>query len=105
MIRIKEDSRHQERMIGSLLWYGTLLASAIIAAGMLLGALQRFGLDFGIETTGENVVKTGIAVFIVLPIARVALMLCSFLRERDYTFVAISVAVLAVIAGGVAIGL
>ncbi|MDM4501851.1 DUF1634 domain-containing protein [Klebsiella oxytoca] len=43
--------------------------------------------------------------FILLPVARVALMLTIFLRERDYAYVVIAALVLAIIAAGVTIEL
>jgi uncharacterized membrane protein len=46
-------------------------------------------------------VKAGVAVFILLPVARVALMLTLFLRERDYAYTVIAALVLAIIAAGV----
>ena len=81
----------REQVIAGLLWYGTWLASAVIAFGMVLGSY--------------DIVKAGVALFICLPIARVALMLVIFLRERDYTYVAISALVLAIIGAGVVAGL
>lgn len=81
----------REQMIAGLLWYGTWLATAVIAAGMALG---RY-----------DIVKAGVALFICLPIARVALMLVIFLRERDLAYVAISALVLAIIGAGVVAGL
>lgn len=81
----------REQMIAGLLWYGTWLASAIIATGIVLGR--------------HDVIKAGVALFICLPIARVALMLVIFLRERDYTYVTISALVLVIVGAGVLAGL
>lgn len=86
-----DNYEHREQMIAALLWYGTWLASAVIGVGMILSAY--------------DIVKTGVALFICLPVARVALMLIIFLRERDYAYVAISVLVLAIIGAGVVAGL
>lgn len=86
-----DNDERRERMIAALLWYGTWLASALIAVGMVLD--------------GYDIVKAGVALFICLPIARVALMLVTFLRERDYAYVAISALVLAIIGAGVVAGL
>jgi uncharacterized membrane protein len=52
-----------------------------------------------------GLVKVGVALFILLPVARVALMLAIFLRERDYAYTAISALVLLIIAAGVVSGL
>jgi uncharacterized membrane protein len=89
-------SQRRERLIAGLLSYGTWVASAVIAAGVLLGFLGHPGL---------TVEKAGIGLFILLPVARVALMLVTFLRERDYAYAAISALVLVIIAAGVVAGL
>jgi uncharacterized membrane protein len=96
---------HRDRIIAGLLWYGTWLASALIAAGMTLHALQRFTGPLALGLSRHAFVTAGVAVFILLPVARVALMLIIFLRERDYAYSAISAFVLAIIAAGITFGL
>lgn len=86
-----DNYERREQMIATLLWYGTWLASAVVGVGMILGAY--------------DIVKAGVALFICLPIARVALMLVIFLREQDYAYVAISALVLAIVGAGVVAGL
>jgi uncharacterized membrane protein len=92
----------REQMIAGLLWYGTWLASAVILLGMTL-TLAHSGLVFGLG--GSAVVKAGVVLFILLPVARVALMLFIFLRERDYVFTKISALVLTIIGAGFLLGL
>ncbi len=50
-------------------------------------------------------VKAGVALFILLPVTRVALMLVIFLRERDSAYTAISALVLAIIGAAFLAGL
>lgn len=90
----------RDRIIAGLLWYGTWIASALIAAGM---ALDLVAQDAGLR--GHELVRAGVALFILLPVARVALMLAIFLRERDYAYTGISALVLLIIAAGVVSGL
>ena len=78
-----------ERILGMLLHYGTILASAVIAAGLAVSL--RFG------TVGWRVATAGIALFILLPVARVGAMLFYFLRTRDYEFGAIAGLVMTII--------
>ncbi|MEJ0096102.1 MAG: DUF1634 domain-containing protein [Methylocella sp.] len=92
----------RERAIAGLLWYGTWVASAVIFLGIALN-LERIPFLFGLS--GSAVIKAGIALFILLPVARVALMLLIFLRERDYAFTTISALVLTIIAAGFLLGL
>lgn len=105
MSQSKDNFDHRDQIIAGLLWYGTWIASAIIAVGMLLGAQAPLEDSLVLGLSGYDVVKVGVALFILLPIARVALMLIIFLRERDYVYTAISALVLTIIATGVMIGL
>ena len=92
-----------ERHLARLLGAGTALASLIVAIGMLLGwsaALAPVPM-----ATGAGVVSVGIALFLMLPVLRLAVMLWIFLRERDYRFAAITSLVLAVIAASVVLGI
>jgi uncharacterized membrane protein len=86
----------REQLVAGLLWYGTWLASAVTGAGLLAMLWWHGGLALA---------KAGIALFILLPVARVVLMLAIFMRERDRTYTAISALVLAIILAGVLAGL
>jgi len=94
----------RDQVIAGLLWYGTWFATALIAVGILVTAVEPF-LGFVLPLSGYDVVKAGVAVFILLPVARVMVMLTIFLRERDHTYTAITALVLAIIAAGVLIEL
>ncbi len=92
----RKDRRDQTT--GSLLWYGTWTAPAVIAVGIVVEAILP-------GAHGNELVKTGIVLFILLPVARVALVLVMFLRGRDFVFAAVSATVLAIIAVGVVVAL
>lgn len=95
------NTGRREQIIAGLLWYGTWIASTIIAVGMIVGELQKLAGSPVFDLSGYDVVKAGVALFILLPIARVALMLTIFLQERDYVYVLISALVLLIIAAGI----
>jgi len=101
MTQAADRQVRRDRIIAGLLWYGTWIASALIAAGMAFDFLPQAQAGLG----GLELVKAGVALFILLPVARVALMLAIFLRERDYAYTAISALVLLIIAAGVVSGL
>jgi uncharacterized membrane protein len=85
-----------ENLLGSLLHYGTLAASSIIAFGLALSAASGpFGL---------GIAAAGIALFILLPALRVAVMLIFFLRAGDYRYGAIAGLVLLIISFSFFIG-
>lgn len=92
----------RERVIAGLLWYGTWIASTVVFIGIALN-LGHIPSIFGLS--GSAVIKAGIALFILLPVARVTLMLLIFLRERDYAFTTISALVLTIIAASFLLGL
>jgi uncharacterized membrane protein len=78
-----------ERILGMLLHYGTIVASVVIAAGLVLS--PRFGV------AGWRVANVGIALFILLPVVRVGTMLFYFLRTGDHKFGAIAALVMSII--------
>lgn len=78
-----------ERVLALLLHWGTYLASAVIAAGLIQ--------VFASKPAGLDLAKAGIALFILLPVARVAAMLLFFLRERDYRLGAAAALVLLIV--------
>jgi uncharacterized membrane protein len=97
-----DHARHPalERRLAQLLRYGTWIGSLVIAVGLALAWLVP---DSALP--GTRAVTLGVALFIFLPILRVAVMLGVFLRDRDYRFAAIALLVLAVIGLGAALGI
>ena len=97
--------QRQDGIIANLLWYGTLIASAVITIGIIVGALAQMGLLPGQVQTGYALIRLGVVIFVLLPIIRVALMLVMFACARDYIYTAIAALVLAIIGAGVLLGL
>ena len=86
-----------DRLLANFLQWGTWAACASIGAGLLL--------DAHAGGSGAKALSAGVALFIMLPVLRVALMLAVFARQRNYLYVTIAAAVLAVIAAGCVIGI
>ena len=83
------------KWIAALLLYGTWLSSLVIAAGLV----------FAYTHSGDMRIATvGIALLILLPVARLFLMLFAFLRERDYRLAVAAALVLLIILTGVMVG-
>ena len=89
-------SRQLESLLGRLLHYGTLAASGLIALGLALGVASG--------PLGPGVAAAGIALFILLPALRVAVMLGFFLHAGDYRYGAIAALVLLIISFSFFIG-
>jgi uncharacterized membrane protein len=96
-----QRDRRLERRLATMLRLGTWAGSCIIAVGWLMSAIAEPALP---RPAAMAVVRTGIALFILLPGLRVLLMAVVFVRERDYRFSAIAALVLTIIAVGAALG-
>jgi uncharacterized membrane protein len=97
---VSATARHPrlERRLARLLRHGTWLACLVLAIGFAL-ALLRPG------SSGTAVMLGGIGLLILLPVLRVALMLVTFARERDYVFALVALTVLAIILAGAVLGM
>jgi hypothetical protein len=94
-----------ESLLAGVLHYGSWLASAAIAVGLVL-VLSASPMSAHSSAVPPNMhlVTIGIGLFILLPVLRVALMLIVFLRERDYRFSAIAALVLTILLVGSVLG-
>ncbi|HEU4413572.1 MAG TPA: DUF1634 domain-containing protein [Candidatus Angelobacter sp.] len=93
-----------ESLLAMLLRYGTWLASGLIGVGVTLALLHALPATDTPSSLGLRLITAGIVCFILLPVCRVAIMLVVFIVERDFRFVAIAAAVLAIILAGFALG-
>ena len=101
-----DDQRRLHRMenlLAGLLRYGAIVASAWIAAGLML-SLFGGGVPMLHAGLADRCMAIGIVLLIALPAIRVALTTAVFLFERDYLFAAISGTVLAIIVLGFLLG-
>ena len=87
-----------EPLLASVQHYGSWVASMVIGLGLAMAMVNLATLP------AMRMVTAGIALFILLPVLRVALMLGVFLRRRDYRFSAIAALVLTIIFLGFALG-
>jgi uncharacterized membrane protein len=116
------DERAEQRievMLGNLLRYGVLLAAAVTAVGGVV-YLYRHGderadyarfdgaateklrsprgiVEESLRGRGRALVQLGVLLLIATPVARVAFSALAFARQRDYTYVALTLFVLAVL--------
>ncbi|HYZ71429.1 MAG TPA: DUF1634 domain-containing protein [Chthoniobacterales bacterium] len=90
-----------ESLLAGVLNVGTWLASAVIAAGLVL-SLFKERTPFRI---GAQIITPGIGLFILLPILRVILMLTIFVKQRAYRFAVAAAVVLLTIFVGLVVGI
>ena len=104
---------HAERILAGLLRYGALVASAWMAAGVLLSLFQG-GRVVALRPTlhaseiGSHLVTldpvafivVGVLLLLLLPVLRVAITVVIFASNKDYRFMVIAGIVLLIIVGG-----
>lgn len=115
------DDRKTEIAIGNLLRYGVLSAGTLVLVGGFI-YLARHGMEtpnyhvfrgeppayktlFGIWDQavtghGRGLIQLGLLLLVATPIARVALCLVAFARQRDHLYVVITLIVLGVLLYG-----
>jgi len=98
-------SHQLERTLAATLYWGTWLASSAVAVGMTLALLESRTLGETTIRRDTRITTVGIAMFVLLPIVRVAVMLFAFLRDRDYRFAVIAGLVLTITLLGLLVGL
>ena len=99
------DMARGHRFIEPLLRRGTWLACALIALGAILHALPPAARIPLLGSIGVFAAWAGVAILILLPIARVGVMLAVFAVERDRIYAAIAASVLLIIATSVVVSL
>ncbi|QIK59693.1 DUF1634 domain-containing protein [Dysgonomonas sp. HDW5A] len=123
--------RDVEQYIGKLLRYGVMLSCAITLFGGVIYLFQHkgvmvdyspvpTGMAFGVEDylrelntifprmldfDGAAIIQFGVLVLIATPIIRVAFSAFSFLIEKDYLYVVITLIVLSIILANMLLGL
>ena len=76
-----------ERAIESTLTLGLLVSLALLVSGLAAGS--------------EAALRWGVIILMLTPVARVLILTVGLLHERDWTFAAVSLFVLCVLAAGI----
>jgi len=112
------DEKRFEQLLGNLLRIGVLLAAFVVLLGGVL-YLIRHGEELpdgkvfhgeppelrkpsgivknAMHFRGRGIIQLGLLLLVATPVARVAFSVFGFLRERDYTYVVLTLIVLAVL--------
>lgn len=110
--------RDVEQIMGNLLRYGVLASAMIVLTGAVVYLMQHAqdaphythfeGEPSGLKTLGDTwrsawqgnglaIIQAGLFVLIATPIARIIFSIISYLIEKDYLYLLITGAVLAII--------
>ncbi|PMB47037.1 hypothetical protein CEN41_04250 [Fischerella thermalis CCMEE 5330] len=108
------SERKVELLVGNLLRYGVLLASALVLIGGVLYLIYHgketpnyqifhseppaFRSPEGVATSAlsgrRGIIQLGLLLLIATPVARVAFSLLAFMRQRDTTYIILTLIVL-----------
>jgi uncharacterized membrane protein len=86
-----------ETLVGGALRVGSVLSTILLAIGV------ASYLAFGGSSIGWMSIHLGLLVVMATPVLRVAVSLAGFWRQRDWFFVAMTMAVLGVLAASVVV--
>jgi uncharacterized membrane protein len=116
---VRFDDRRMETLMGRLLQAGVLLASAVVLVGGVLYVRGHLGgavnyrsfvgepaalrsgrglLRLVMRGDPAALIQVGVLLLVATPVARVVFAVAGFALERDRLYVAVSVAVLAILA-------
>ncbi len=91
-----------EERIGRLLWYGVAASGALAIAGMTVYlAVPPSSPHYNL---GDTMILAGVAVLLLTPAARVAMLFIHYVHLKDHDFVLITLIVLAMMVLGYASG-
>jgi uncharacterized membrane protein len=107
-----------EQIVGDMLRVGVLLAASVIAVGGILFLFRHGGepaeprapqnvapelrsplaiLGTALTLSSRGIIQLGVLLLIATPVARVLFSVFAFLRERDHTYLVVTLIVLVVL--------
>jgi uncharacterized membrane protein len=116
----QQDETRFEQILGNFLRIGVLLAAAVVLLGGVLYLVRHGGekpadrvfhgepaalrnptgiVKEAFRLSGRGVIQFGLLLLVATPVARVVLSVIGFLLERDFTYVVVTLIVLAVLLG------
>jgi uncharacterized membrane protein len=96
MNRERSGIERLETTIGEVLRFGTITSSTMFAVGLLITVLGYQPM------VAQLLLGTGLIILLATPPARVIVSVIEYIRERDWTFVVLTLIVLLALAGSVA---
>ena len=96
MNRERSGLERLERTIGEVLRFGTITSSTMFAVGLLITVMGSQLM------VAQLLLGIGLIILLATPPARVVVSVIEYIRERDWTFVVLTLIVLLALAGSVA---
>ena len=95
MNRERSGMERLETTIGEVLRFGTITSSTMFAVGLLITVVGYQPM------VAQLLLVTGLIILLATPPARVVVSVIEYIRERDWTFVVLTLIVLLALAGSV----
>ena len=95
MNRERSPMQRLETTIGEVLRFGTITSSTMFAIGLVMTVA---GYQ---PAVAQLLLGTGLVILLATPPARVVVSVIEYMRERDWTFVVLTLIVLLALAGSV----
>ena len=88
-----QSSQRLELLLGRVLHWGAVSSTTLLAVGLLLQ------LADGQPGLSAQLTRAGLIVLMATPVARVVVSVVDYARQRDWTFLALTGGVLAIVIG------
>jgi uncharacterized membrane protein len=95
MNRERAAMQRLETTIGEVLRFGTITSSTMFAIGLVMTVVRYQ------PAVAQLLLGAGLVILLATPPARVVVSVIEYIRERDWTFVALTLIVLLALAGSV----
>jgi uncharacterized membrane protein len=95
MNREPSATQRLEVMIGEVLRFGTITSSTMFAIGLVMTVVRYQ------PAVAQLLLGAGLFILLATPPARVVVSVIEYIRERDWTFVVLTLIVLLALAGSV----
>lgn len=95
MNRDRSAMQRLETTIGEVLRFGTITSSTMFAIGLVMTVLRYQ------TAVAQLLLGAGLVILLATPPARVVVSVIEYIRERDWTFVVLTLIVLLALAGSV----
>lgn len=89
------EMRRLETTIGEVLRFGTITSSTMFAIGLVMTVVRYQ------PAVAQLLLGAGLVILLATPPARVVVSVIEYIRERDWTFVVLTLIVLLALAGSV----
>ena len=93
-----EELDRLERVVGRVLRIGSLTSTSILAAGLLALVVPSFA-------PARTIIRVGLFVLLLTPVARVVASVVEYVRDRDWLFASLTFIVLVIVLASLLVGI